>query len=59
MEIFIDCVKWYSVLLFGVVEISLALSIATSKDWTEGWPRIISFILFAPVLLLVVYMFTV
>jgi len=59
MEIFINCIKWYSVLLLGVVEISIALSIATSKDWDEGWPRIISFILFAPILLFVIYMFRV
>lgn len=59
MELMVEIVKWYSVILLGIIEISLAVRIAACKDWSEGIQTIISFILFAPILLLVVYMFTI
>jgi hypothetical protein len=59
MEIFVDVIKWYSLVVLSIIEISLALRIAASKDWNEGIQTIISFILFSPILLLVVYMLTI
>jgi hypothetical protein len=55
----LEVIKWYSVILLSIVELSLAIRVTISKDWSEAIPIIISFLLFAPVLLLIVYMFTI
>jgi uncharacterized protein with PQ loop repeat len=59
MEIFIDVVKWYSVLLLGFMELSIAVRIAACKNRSEGIQSIILFLLLAPVLLFICYLFKV
>lgn len=59
MNILFEVIKWYSVIILSIVEISLAIRIMSAKDTKDGVQTIISFILFAPILLLVVYLFNV